>query len=374
MVRKRVIQMQKQLPWTLGAGLALALIVSALVRAAEIEMSAVKLNVHTRVHFNTNVRNFVASRAFYARLGFSTLTGFPDTNTLEMARAIGVVVPTAYDGAQGGSAGGYLLHGELIGVSGARGGLIDLIEFTIPKNDEAPYARLNHLGMTHAAMHTRNIAADYEYMKAHGVAFLSPPVTRADGSKFAMFADPDGTFYELVEVAGEPIETNTTHIVSLGHVSINVSHLQRSVAWYEMLGYEVTGKLPAFESSEVARAMGFEEKFEIDGAMLTHSEDGSRLQLVQWIKPFDPEPPYPIPVNHIGIHRMAFATTDIEADVAMLSAQGVTFLSEITPCCSGADSWGSIVAFYDPDGVIVELVEQPLIMDWLMRLMRWFSS
>jgi catechol 2,3-dioxygenase-like lactoylglutathione lyase family enzyme len=81
-------------------------------------------------------------------------------------------------------------------------------------------------------------------------------------------------------------------------------------------------------------------------------------------------------VNHIGIHRTALATTDIAADVATLEAQGVIFVSPITPCCSGPDSSGSIVAFLDPDGTIVELVEQPmlsLLMPSMMRIGRLFE-
>ena len=56
-----------------------------------------------------------------------------------------------------------------------------------------------------------------------------------------------------------------------------------------------------------------------------------------------------------------------------LRAQGVEFISPITPCCSGPDSWGTIVAFYDPDGTIVELTEQPL-MTLLYRVTSWLSG
>jgi len=51
----------------------------------------------------------------------------------------------------------------------------------------------------------------------------------------------------------------------------------------------------------------------------------------------------------------------------------VEFISEITPCCSGPDSSGSIVAFYDPDGTVVELVEQPF-MDELFAVLKWVRS
>jgi len=334
----------------------------------------IELNVLARVHFNTNVSNFVEAREFYGKLGFETVSGFPDTNTQAMARAIGIETPTDYDGSKGEHAGGYLLHGELIGAGGFLGGVIDLIEFTIPRNVEAPYAQLNHLGMARAAMHTTNISADYQYMKSLGVEFLSAPTQRTDGTLFAIFKDLDGTFYELLEVDGEDIDTDTTHITSLGHVNINVSDLERSNAWYQMFGYEVTETLPSTEPAEVAKAMGFEQPFTIKGNRVTHDVDGSVLELVQWLAPFDPERAYPVPVNHLGIHRTAYSTSDIEGDVAALKAQGVEFLSPITPCCSGDDSSSSIVAFYDPDGTVVELVEQPYVLHLLFKVITWFGK
>lgn len=324
--------------------------------------------VLSRVHFNTNVSDFAVSRAFYGKLGFETVSGFPDANTVAMAQAIGITTPTSYDGAQGGEAGGYLLHGELIG-TGFSGGLIDLIEFSIPRNDAAPYARINRLGMTHAEMLTTDIDADYQYMLGQGVEFLHAPLTSADGSRFAFFKDPDGVFYKLKAIAGEVEATETTHIQRLGAVTINVSDFERAKAWYGLLGFEQVATLPATESSAVAAAMGFAEPIEIRGGRFRHVHDGNEIELIQWLAPFDPTPPYPAPINHIGIHRMAFSTSDIAADVAFLEAQGVRMISPITPCCSGPDSWGGIVAFYDPDGTIMELVEQPM-----MTVMGWFSG
>lgn len=335
------------------------------------QIADIELHVVSRMHFNANVSNFVAAREFFDKLGFKTLTGFPDTNTQAMARAIGIETPTSYDGAQGDYPGGYLLHGELIGLNGFNGGLIDLIEFTIPRDESAPYAYVNHLGMARAAMVTTNIDADYNYMQGVGAQFIAAPTRRSDGTRFAIFADPDGVHYELIETEGEPEETETTHITNLGQVNVNVSDFERSHAWYQMMGYEIDKKLPANESIEVGRAMGFDQPIEIDGALIRHQADASTLELVQWISPYNAEQPYPIPINHIGIHRMAFASTDIAADVATLKAQGVEFVSPITPCCSGPDSSGSIVAFYDPDGTIVELVEQSVLMMTVLAVFTW---
>ena len=94
-------------------------------------------------------------------------------------------------------------------------------------------------------MHTTDIQADYQALKAKGVEFLSAPVTRADGSTFCIFKDLDGTFYELIEVEGEIDEESPTHIVEIGQVNVNVSDYERSRAWYQMLGFEVSRELPS---------------------------------------------------------------------------------------------------------------------------------
>ena len=331
----------------------------------------VALNVLARVHFNTNVSNFDQARKFYGQLGFDTVSGFPDSNTLAMAHAIGIQTPTDYDGSQGDAAGGYLLHGELIGL-GLTGGVIDLIEFSIPRNEQPPYEAINHLGMTYAEMLTTDLDADYDYMTGLGVEFLSRPVQRANGSRFAMFKDPDGTYYELQEIPGDPDDTETTHIQRLGAVAINVTDYERSAAWYGLFGYELTANLDRTESQAVGRAMGFVAPIEINGGLFTHKRDGSQIKLIEWLSPRDESRPYRLPINHLGIHRMAFSTSDITADVALLRQQGITLVSPITPCCSGPDSWGGIVAFHDPDGTVMELVEQPL-MTLIAWLTHWFN-
>jgi|GEM_PF-121861 len=323
----------------------------------------------SRVHFNTNVSDFVAAREFYGSLGFSTVSGFPDTNTQAMARAIGITTPTTYDGSKGDHAGGYLLHGELVGPGGFAGGVIDLIEFTIPRSSEPPYRQLNHLGMARAVMHTDDLQASWKSMSSLGVKFVSEPVFREGGGGFAIFKDLDGARYELRQSQGSSSASDaapdsaseSVGITRLGAVNVNVSDLERSVAWYQMLGFTRSGvALPAPNARE-ANALGFDAPVQLQGEAVRHSIDSSTLELVQWLEPFDESPPYALPVNHLGIHRMAFATSDIEADVATLTAQGVAMVSPITPCCSGDDSWGSIIAFKDPDGAILELVEQPMM-------------
>ena len=334
----------------------------------------VNLNVISRIHFNTNVKDFNISKAFYSILGFESLSGFPETNTLDMARAMGIKNPTSYDGSQGGEAGGYHLYGELLGINDFRGGVIDLIEFKIPRNEDVPYEQLNHLGMVSATMYTSNLDYDYEYMKENGINFISTPVTDSTGKKFVFFKDPDSTFYKLVEKSGILQETKTTFIESLGEVTINVSDFERSRSWYKMFGYELLYENPNEYPLEISKALGFEKEIKLKGGLFSHNEDKSKLELIQWIRPLDLERPYPIPINHLGIHRIALATSNLEADVEILKTQGVEFISDITPCCDGPNSSSGIVAFYDPDGTIIELAEMPWFAKILFPVIIWFRD
>ena len=107
--------------------------------------------------------------------------------------------------------------------------------------------------------------------------------------------------------------------------------------------------------------------FEYKGADVTLGRgDKHTLRLLQWITPFNPEPPYPAPINRIGIHRVAVAVADMDRAVSILKSQGAEFLSEIAPCCTGtAEDQMAIVHVLDPDGVFVELVgpiaKRPLV-------------
>lgn len=351
----------------------LVLLVMAVLMGCAAEQPSDRLGVLAWIHFNTNVSDYEASREFYRKLGLVEGSGFPDANTVAMAEALGIETPTSYDGSAGGEAGGYLLHGEVITFGGFGEGAIDLIEFTIPRNEEPPYPRINRLGMAKAAMMTSDLQSDYEQMVSEGIEFLGAPVTRADGRRVAIFKDLDGTFYELTEFEGEQIIDRPLQIQKLGPLTINVSDYDVSRSWYEKFGFVETSRIDATEPAEVARSFGFDQEIQIRGGLLTHELDGSQIELVQWLEPFDATPPFPPPINHLGIHRVAYVTSDIEADVAKLEDMGVEFLSPITPCCTGPDASSSIVLFLDPDGTVVELAEFPGAAI-VFRITRWFSE
>ena len=148
------------------------------------------------------------------------------------------------------------------------------------------------------------------------------------------------------------------HLVAMPYIGINVSDLDESLAFYRRLGYTNVKRLPEHGSAEEARAYGLDGDFQIRGADISLVRgDNHVLRLIQWISHFNPEPPYPPPINHIGINRIALVVPDVDKAVDILTRQGTTFLSEVAPCCSGSgeDETG-IVHMLDPDGVFLELI------------------
>ncbi len=340
----------------------------------------VSTGVTGRIHFNTQVSSFELAREFYRKLGFNFSIDFPQTNTAAVAQAIGIKIPPGTDfvaaewegrldedravGFPIGVDGGYLLKGQLIGLPAffARGFFIDLIEFTIPRRDDPPYAQINHLGMAMAAMETADIEYDYNYMVSNGIEFLAPPTTNPDDERFAIFKDLDGVYYQLLETESAFIDDDgdgmmdiATNINRLGKVTINVSDLDVSVPFYEKIGFTVVRNTFENGDTDVAEALGMPVDFERRGKLMALA-DGSQVELVQWLNPFDPEPPYTGPVNHIGIGRIAFTVENITGAVEKLKEldSGIEFVSDIAPCCTGDLSASGIVAFFDPDGTVLE--------------------
>jgi len=142
------------------------------------------------VHVNVNCSDYERSRAFYERLGFREIWRVPETNTPEVAAAVGMPP--------------YRVKGALLALEGARPPLvIDLLEWKEPRDESRPYPHLYHLGIARIALASSDLDGDMARLAASGVQFLSKPASMPPGSgssaRFVCFKDPDGTVLELVE-------------------------------------------------------------------------------------------------------------------------------------------------------------------------------
>lgn len=148
-------------------------------------------------------------------------------------------------------------------------------------------------------------------------------------------------------------------ITGLVHANINCSDYDRSLRFYEALGFREFWRVPETNTLEVAAAVGM-PPYRVKGALL--ALEGANppvvIDLLQWLDPHDAEAPYPH-LYHLGIARLALATDDLDGDMRRLEAAGAEFLSEPAQMPAGSGSRARFVCFRDPDGTVLELVENP---------------
>ena len=148
------------------------------------------MNITGLVHVNINCSDFDLSLKFYELLGFKKIIDVPETNTREVAAAVGMPP--------------YKVKCALLILQNSRTPLIiDLLEWQKPSDNSPPYPHLYHLGIARIALATDDLNSDIAFLKSHGIEFLSEPakvqMNNQPESRFVCFKDPDGTILELVE-------------------------------------------------------------------------------------------------------------------------------------------------------------------------------
>jgi catechol 2,3-dioxygenase-like lactoylglutathione lyase family enzyme len=148
------------------------------------------MHIDGLVHVNVNCSDYARSLAFYEKLGFREAWRVPETNSAEVAAAVGMPP--------------YRVRGAILVLEGARTPLaLDLLEWISPRDDTPPQPHLYRPGLARIALSTTDLDADLAFLEAEGIAIVAPPATvmrdARRGSRFVCFRDPDGTFLELVE-------------------------------------------------------------------------------------------------------------------------------------------------------------------------------
>lgn len=146
-----------------------------------------------------------------------------------------------------------------------------------------------------------------------------------------------------------------TNIEGIFHCNVNCTDLDRSLTFYEMLGFKViTDFSKGMSSAAMAKAFGLPYA-ELRGVHLTLENDpkATRIDLVEFLDPKTEGQPY-ANLNHTGVARICLRTSDIHQVYENLKARSVNFLSEPQKL-PGTDA--TIVCFTDPDGNVLELLE-----------------
>ena len=146
-------------------------------------------------HININVSDLDASTTFYEKLGFSLL--IPGVPYLGIGKDSGTEIPAKQSKALNVPSGTIARACIMQLDSGFP--KIDLTEYA---KDSPREAALNDdLGIVRLCLGTKNLAQDYELLKAAGVEFLSEPTEGVGGlADIAICRDPDGALIELIEL------------------------------------------------------------------------------------------------------------------------------------------------------------------------------
>jgi catechol 2,3-dioxygenase-like lactoylglutathione lyase family enzyme len=136
-------------------------------------------------------------------------------------------------------------------------------------------------------------------------------------------------------------------------VCITCRDLDRSIEFYERLGLKIIEPVAELDEEALAKAM----KTPRGHIKVLHlappgATSNMFIDLVQWLEPASSGETYSS-LNHVGINRLAFRVTDIDATAATLRERGIAFLTE------QPQSFGTIrtIVTTDPDGVFVQLLE-----------------
>ena len=147
-----------------------------------------------------------------------------------------------------------------------------------------------------------------------------------------------------------------------GHINLNVSDLERSIAFYAQFGFEVF--MPAIPylgldlepdpkplSEPLAQALGLPEGTRGRACILQLNDGFPKLDLTTFSLP---DSAAPLQTKDTGLVRICLSTSDLDGEVARLKAAGVSFLTDPQ---SGHAQLADIALCRDPDGTLIELLQ-----------------
>jgi catechol 2,3-dioxygenase-like lactoylglutathione lyase family enzyme len=149
-------------------------------------------------------------------------------------------------------------------------------------------------------------------------------------------------------------------ILNIWHVAFTVGDLERSIAFYELLGLRLRNTQPQ-TNAYTRKLVGYPDAdlrvafLELPGGLATNS--GHALELIQYLRPSG-EPIRPERYQP-GAAHLAFEVNDLQSEYERLSAAGVAFLSDPVDIVEGVNSGGRTVYLFDPDGITLEFHQAP---------------
>lgn len=171
------------------------------------------------------------------------------------------------------------------------------------------------------------------------------------GTEWTTLRDARGITFDVVAEATVPAGESR-----MRHLRITCTDLERSLPWYEGLGFRVL----ATEAMKDASFLGLVDEVDVRAARLRLPDEPFEALLLQWRDPAS-HGRHTTDPNHAGLFRAALGVDDTRASYAAMTAAGWVFerapLLVEMPGTPVPDLW--ICFLSDPDGVPFELVQRP---------------
>lgn len=140
---------------------------------------------------------------------------------------------------------------------------------------------------------------------------------------------------------------------NIHHISLSVSDLDQSIAFYKQLGFENAAVRRNLTSDYFRRIIAYP-----DGIVHTALLSGPfpvRLELMQYVEPVGAR--LDLATANIGSTHICFIVEGIHAEVERLKNAGVRFKSDIVAIDAGPNKGAYGVYLLDPDGYTMELLQ-----------------
>jgi catechol 2,3-dioxygenase-like lactoylglutathione lyase family enzyme len=261
--------------------------------------------------------------------------------------------------------------GDLVAEFPAR--FMHLVQWKSPGPVGEPYREANHVGIYRQNSLVSNLNEAYTRVQSYGGRPYGEPswiVLTPEGFGVTVFAyrDPDGNTLEMIgaeDAAGKVVYPGMMH-----HCNLNVRKLQRSYRFYrEVMGLDLQSYLEPSALQPASNGSLGDCLRNPDGSVHPggmsfaatllgiRSDSRSPIDVLEWTTPKPYGEPYQV-ANHLGIIRVAFEADDIALARARLVAAGNTSVSPVEHWDMGEFGQRKVVIFRDPDGIMLELIEQ----------------
>jgi len=140
----------------------------------------------------------------------------------------------------------------------------------------------------------------------------------------------------------------------VSHVGICVSDWRRSLRFYhDVMGFRYVGE-QELSGEPGSTLLQLEDA---DLRAITLEREGLRIELLHYERPGHVGGQIPRPMNQLGLTHLALRVDDLDAAVRELEGAGVDVRHETSVEVPEANAKAVFIS--DPDGTLIELVQQP---------------